>query len=292
MPDASLQNFPLKLPDDHRVTILNIPSDYLYRKATHTRRRITAGATAMLLVIQLYGCAALTTGNQDSAPTQGTLTDIATPQNATGHEVTEKGWWNVSFHRPFSPDDEVQWQYDTYIALKVIKPIIDSSKEITLWRFHRRAAADASGHTFSFIFYASRETGDAVYQHINRSAMVKELLNGSHIQRLSFYDSEKPLRPDLENTSDKNWPPELQKAWPYFIMGVSQTWLNLVEQYYAQLDLSGNESVERQLEGLKTVNSRLDVLWRNYGNHAFLHHLNALFAYQELYIIERKLHRF
>ena len=28
----------------------------------------------------------------------------------------------------------------------------------------------------------------------------------------------------LEDTSDQEWPVEIQRSWPYFIMGVSQSW--------------------------------------------------------------------
>jgi hypothetical protein len=42
----------------------------------------------------------------------------------------------------------------------------------------------------------------------------------------------------------------------------------------------------------RVVNERLVELWRDEGGHAFIHHLNALFGYEETFIYERRLMRF
>ena len=75
-------------------------------------------------------------------------------------------------------------------------------------------------------------------------------------------------------------------------MGVSQTWLSLVELLYEKLQINKEANFEDQLEGFKQVSADIDLIWKHNGNHAFLHHLNALFAYQELYVIESQLRRF
>jgi hypothetical protein len=36
-------------------------------------------------------------------------------------------------------------------------------------------------------------------------------------------------RPPISQTSDDNWPAEIQQSWLWFIIGVSQTWLKLIE---------------------------------------------------------------
>lgn len=239
------------------------------------------------------GCASLSTQIQQQNQTSSIDTSVLNiQQNRLTTPETENGWWQIAFHRPYTSDDEIQWQYDAFIALKVLKPIIDSEKSIQLWRFHRRAADDKSGHNFSFIFYATRKVGEAVYQQVSQHVAVKKLLNNHYIEGLNFYNINEELRSDIGATSDKNWPVELQKTWPYFIMGVSQTWLGLVEYYYNQLEIEDNMDVETQLNRFKQVSASIDDLWKNTGAHAFLHHLNALFAYQELYIIERRLTRF
>ena len=88
----------------------------------------------------------------------------------------------------------------------------------------------------------------------------------------------------LEETSDKNWPPEIQRSWPYFIMGASQTWLMLVQEISREQALAGNVDYHQLLEHYRIVDSKLNVQWRDYGQHAYLHHLNAVFGYQPVRI--------
>ncbi len=65
-----------------------------------------------------------------------------------------KGWWYAKFRMDWPKDAEPLWHMDPLLAHRVIAPVLSRySEEISLWRFHRRAAPDASGHQFSFIFY-------------------------------------------------------------------------------------------------------------------------------------------
>jgi len=249
------------------------------------------------LVALLSACAAFSQPHSQSHDPQVSAApvdarSITMNESHQNESTSEKGWWQIGFHRHFSEEDEVQWQYDTLLAFKIFKPIINANQELTLWRFHRRAASDNSGHKFSFIFYATRKAAEAIYQHVSQKGLVEELLNKNHIERLSFYDINQQLRSEIENTSDPKWPLELQKTWPYFIMGVCQTWLGLVEHYYGELELSEDAALDEQLNAFTKVSEKIDLLWKQNGSHAFLHHLNALFAYQELYITEHRLGRF
>ena len=205
----------------------------------------------------------------------------------------DTGWWQVGFHRNIQEDEEPAWYMDTLVANKIIKPILKRHKQqISLWRFHRRAVADNSGHQFSFIFYSKRNVAEEVYGLIKTNELVQNLLRENYIDRLSFFNINGDARSEMEATSDKNWSIELQKAWPYFAMGVSQTWLQLVEEYVQQSNEAGSLGVAEQVEQYQQISREIDALWEQEGGHAFLHHLNALFGYQELYIIERRLMRF
>jgi hypothetical protein len=74
-------------------------------------------------------------------------------------------------------------------------------------------------------------------------------------------------------------------------MGVSQTWLSLIRQVTAEQPLD-NTSPEALLDYYRSVNDRVSALWRVHGQHAYLHHLNALFGYELLIIRETNLKRF
>ncbi|MFP5212895.1 MAG: hypothetical protein ACLGPL_05900, partial [Acidobacteriota bacterium] len=79
-------------------------------------------------------------------------------------EVSDTGWWYASFFMNWPQDDEPLWQIDPLLAHKVVAPVLERyGKEIPLWRFHRRAARDQTGHRFSFIFYGSSGTARRIY---------------------------------------------------------------------------------------------------------------------------------
>jgi hypothetical protein len=254
--------------------------------------------SACFIGILFSGCAALSQSQQqmmlaNSEKITIRNSEVLLPSLTPSHSSSQQGWWQLGFHRMIESDEEdPQWHYDALIAFTILKPIIEVSQELKLWRFHRRATSDKSGHKFSFIFYATRELGEKIYQSINGHPIVEQLLREKHTDRLSFYDINLAIRSNVESTSDKNWPLELQKSWPYFIMGVSQTWLSLIEQYYLKLKLDDEENLTARVENFKDINDKVNVLWESNGSHAFLHHLNALFGYQELYILEHRRGRF
>ena len=79
----------------------------------------------------------------------------------------------------------------------------------------------------------------------------------------------------------------MQRAWPYYIMGVSRLWLDLIREYGQSDDLP-RASKKRYA----TISQTLDSLWRDEGGHALLHHLSAIFAYREVEVLRREPMRF
>ncbi|WP_455201835.1 hypothetical protein [Kaarinaea lacus] len=247
------------------------------------------------LLVILF-CALLSACASFSPQTQkleGSVNARHTVISSAAAAESDLGWWQIGFHRNMQEDEDPAWYMDTLVAYKIIKPVLDQyEQKISLWRFHRRAAADASGHQFSFIFYSNRSSGELIYKQVKESELVQILLNENYIDRMSFYDINGIARAEVETTSDNSWPIELQKAWPEFAMGVSKTWLNLVGEYLKQSNESDSQNVTEQVEQFREISNKIDLVWEEKGSHAFLHHLNALFGYQELYIIERKRTRF
>lgn len=257
----------------------------------------TKWLTAVLLgagYLLLSACAPLMQQPEASAASVGKPQPLT---NELPDGEGQRGWWRVGFHRSFHEGDEVLWHLDALIANEVFKPLIAQYRDqLSLWRFHRRASDDASGHNFSFIFYSTRDTAAAIYQAVKQSSTVNALLASDWIERLSFADINADPKTAIEATSDKAWSLELQKSWPYFIMGVSRTWLDLVSQFARQQRNSDNGAVspdiDDQVAFYAKVHDQVNDIWQQQGGHAFLHHINALFGYQELYIIERKKTRF
>ena len=211
-------------------------------------------------------------------------------------ESDERGWWYVRFIREWPEDSEEEpaWYLDLLIANEIVAPVFYRHEaNIPLWRFHRRAAHDQYGHALSFIIYATPETAEAVYSDIRSDPLLESLIASGRVDRVTYEDTADIKRPAREDVSDKNWPIEIQKAWPSFIMGVSRTWLDLVSQ---KADEFGRGETPARLPDLdplyRQVNESIDDLWRKEGRHAFLHHLNAVFGYQPLIIYEKKLQTF
>jgi len=215
------------------------------------------------------------------------------PATVTAVDASQSGWWRVAYHLQWDEGEEPLWHLDTLIAHRVVKPVLDSlAGEIKVWRFHRRAARDAAGHQFSFIFYSTNATAKKLYALLGDSDVVQVLKKQGMIERLSFSDINTNRQPGIGDTSDKVWAEVLQQTWPYFIMGVSQTWLGLIDKIDAQKKLPNALSITEQIERYQLLNVTLNELWEQQGGHAFLHHLNAIFGYQELFVYERKRARY
>ena len=79
-----------------------------------------------------------------------------------------------------------------------------------------------------------------------------------------------------------NWPESIQNSWPYFIMGVSLMWLDLVEQTVDPNELGSRLSVSKRLKYYKEIDNQITALWKHSGRHAFFHHISGLYGYEPL----------
>lgn len=206
----------------------------------------------------------------------------------------EKGWWYARFRMDWPQDAQPAWHVDFILAHRVVSPVLDRyRKQIDLWRFHRRAARDQTGHQFSFIFYAAPETAAEIYREIQSSSLLEELIAAHLVVDAIYDDPSVVLRPDLAATSDRNWSPEIQRTWPFYIMGVSRMWLNLTDEISKEtLREDDVSNLDDLLEGYRKVSEVVQEKWRQEGSHAFLHHLNAIFGYDPLVVYERRLMNF
>jgi len=247
------------------------------------KRKRVFWLVGLLVAIVVSGCASI-----------GKVKPIE-PESVEQKAVdADKGWWYAQFRMDWPQDTDPAWDVDFILAHRVISHVLDQyGKEISLWRFHRRAARDQSGHIFSFIFYASRDTAQEIYRAIQSSRPLDELMAAHLVIDTIYDDTTVVLRNDLGATSDRNWSPEIKRSWPFYIMGVSRMWLNLIDEVSKETlkerDLS---NIDDLLEGYRKVNEIVEEKWKQEGGHAFLHHLNAIFGYKPLLIYERRLMNF
>lgn len=228
--------------------------------------------------------------------TVGWLAGCATPPAATSERLETAAisgddagsWWYVRFRLTWPEGEEPLWWPDLLLADRVIGPVLDAERQaISLWRFHRRAARDGAGRQFSFIFRATPATAGRINARIAADPLVIRLQEAGVVRTVVYDDPKHPQRPGMGDTSDKNWSPEMQVAWPYFIMGVSRLWLELIRE----IGKKEEQSVD-SLARYAAIEKALDELWRDEGGHALLHHLSAVFGYKELEVTRRELMKF
>jgi hypothetical protein len=205
-----------------------------------------------------------------------------------------KGWWYARFRFKWPENSEPTWHVDLLVAHKIIAPVLSSYRDsITLWRFHRRAARDKEGHQFSFTFYSSPRSAKQIFDRLRSDALLKRMKRVGLIIEDVYDDAGKLNCPNIEDTSDGHWASPVRKSWPFFIMGVCQTWLSLISQI--EEGMSGKRkalSLQKMLIHYSQVNETIKTLWRDQGSHSFLHHLNAIFGYEPVLVREVNLRRF
>ena len=243
-------------------------------------------ATSVTLIILLLTLSACTRIVTVRTPAD----DVAT--EALAAIDTEASWWSITFRMRWDQAQIPNWYLDALLADQVCAPALEESRSrIALWRFHRRAAHDDVGHQLSLMVYSDSATADTLYAQVRQSSVLQWLESDGRIAQVTMARVERPELPAIARTSDATWPPEIQASWPWFIMGVSQTWLSLIREVTIEQPVE-EPSPESLLDYYRGVDDRVTALWRDYGQRVYLHHLNALFGYQPLVIQETNLKRF
>lgn len=193
-------------------------------------------------------------------------------------------WWYARFSIDWSEAaEQPDWDIDLLLADAVIKPVLLAHRQaLPYWRFHRRAGRDGAGHQFSFIFYSDPPTAGAIYNTIRNDPVITDLLREKIILSIVTDDPAANQRTRINDTSDPHWSLTLQQAWPAYIMGVSAMWLDLIGQNMERA--AAGAGIHDLIQRYRAANTTISQLWRNEGQHALLHHLNAIFGYEPLSI--------
>jgi hypothetical protein len=219
---------------------------------------------AVLSLMVLVGCSAVQPQSKMPGATWLPAEDLG-----------KMGWWYAAFEFPWPDGEMPAWHRDLMVAHRVVAPVLQAYRnQIRYWRIHRRAARDAAGHRFSFIFYTDPKTASEIYAAIDSNPDLRAWRQRGSVLRVQFDDPGKITRPRIEDTSDPAWPELIQKTWPAYIMGVSEMWLALVTR------LADEGAKAQEEDAYRQVQEALDALWAANASHAFFHHLNAIYAYQ------------
>lgn len=259
----------------------------------YTSYHFSALVLLTFFLVASTGCAARQPVGKDTAA-------VVAGSETKGSFIQEKGWWQAVIRiEPVKEAegavDDTRWQVDLFLAHSVMAPILEKyHDDIALWRFHRRSVPDANGHQFSLLFYSSPQIANHVFEEIADSPLLAEAKNNGFITDEIYDDTTKLARPAIGDTSDGNWSTITQNAWPYYIMGVSQMWLTMIDDIIKDNPPPAEavQTINGLIDYYAEVNKVITTLWRDEAQHAFLHHLNAIFGYEPMLFYEPRLMRF
>jgi hypothetical protein len=243
------------------------------------RERSARGLLSLVIsLVMLWstGCTGIrTTGASPPSP------GFPTPTVEEG-----ESWWVYRFRIDWPEGVPADMTVDLLLAHAVVKPNLELfTPRLSYWRFHRRAARDDAGHQFSFLFYSDPATAGALYAALDTSPVLAMVREQGLVTRIIRDDPQHPVRPGIADTSDPHWSPMLQRQWPAYIMGVSLLWLGLIDESVAELPPE-QRADDDLLAVYRAADERITHLWYKEGQHAFLHHLSAVFGYHELLIVK------
>ena len=236
------------------------------------RRRVGEVVMLLFLLVTLGACTTSPVNGPGEAATS------LPEQGDTGPAE----WRYVRFRLQRTRDAGVNSYLDGLIADRILEPlIVRYADELSLWRFHRRWPDDATGHQFSFIFFTRPAVADALIARLERNPLLQRLKSDGDLVEFRVDQLTPDRASDPAATSDTAWPIEIQREWPKFIMGASSMWLGLVG---TEADKRADLELHQRYQA---VEGALDEMWFAHGNHAFFHHLSALFGYKPVRVIRR-----
>ena len=203
-------------------------------------------------------------------------------------EESEKiGWWKSHFYIAWDDRSKpAQPHIDLAIAHGVLKSIIDEfNTDFRAWRFHRRFKNDKSGHIFSFYFYTNEEVAKKVFYAINKSSFFNELKTSGVIRDYQTTAFSAGPSEEFGAETCADWPPQIKNTWAYYINGAYRMWLSLIDEVIGQIAPPGEEIT---LDVYQQADEFISGLWRDFGGHAFIHHLSEVFGYRPVLVRGRE----
>jgi hypothetical protein len=207
--------------------------------------------------------------------------------------LDDMSWWAYRFRIPWPEnDDKPDFAVDLLLAHAIVRPVLQkNSEKLLMWRFHRRAARKPPGHQFSFLFYADRDTAIEVINNLDNDPLLARAGNAGLINSTSSTKTEITKKMAAEDYSDPSWSPQIQRTWPFYIMGVSAFWLALIDEIKSEQTYTNTNNAEQDvdevrdmLEIYRQVDEKIAEIWKDEGQHALLHHLSAVFGYKPMWL--------
>ena len=118
-----------------------------------------------------------------------------------------------------------------------------------------------------------------IYQHFKNNKVLTKLHRQQLLSEVSYDPLYNNRQTKIADTSDPTWPEKIRSSWPFFMMGASQMWLGQIRAFKQETP-DELEIKQRYI----TIQNNLTDIWQQQGQHALMHHLNALYAYQPVLV--------
>lgn len=184
-------------------------------------------------------------------------------------------WHFINFKIKWDKKFPVNFFVDLMIIDLLISPTIEKFEpKLILWRLHRSATKD--GHILRFIFYITPKISEDIFKNIEANKFYA-FIKKNYLEDLIEQEGSQKI----EGAGDSNWPQEINKSWPYYIMGVSNMFIKLIKEVKVSINNQPKENSKEELESYyKEIEKKIDDIWLRYGCHSFIHHLSAIIGYK------------
>lgn len=79
-------------------------------------------------------------------------------------------WHNFRFRMQWPENENPKWWLDLFVMDSLFREILSKHRDkIGLWRFHRRAARDNSGHQLTLLCYMTKEDSVLINDFVQES---------------------------------------------------------------------------------------------------------------------------
>jgi hypothetical protein len=202
----------------------------------------------------------------------------------------ERQWYDLSFdlkmlsdsaeyiamHHPDSP-------LHLLIANEILRPVIESPDgEPWLWKFLRMSDPETGIHTFTFSFYGPQKLCSELIGHVYADETYRELKEQGYLELAGQEDLAIIRRgAEIKDIGDDSWPEEIRQVWPYYMHGVSRTWLKMAETCAESLRARmPHNTFDEKVNFYNHVKRLVTERWIRYGWASMLNPLNGMFGHK------------
>jgi len=168
---------------------------------------------------------------------------------------------------------------DLMIIDKTIRQLINQYGPNTNWTFYRFAENKINdiNSSHGIQFKIENVTIHKIKKQIDKNNTINQLSENGYIQEINYYEK--------ISIADPVWPLEMRQNWHFLANGFCKFILGLIQYHIITNKVNLSNNIEDRICEYKEINKEISKLYNNWSNHAFFHHISAIFGYEKTHII-------